>query len=181
MALLKTNFESLELHDHQPFPLPTTPMSAAPCPFPDALAPEPHMLLSDAEPDPPRHTYTAPGNQVDSIWAFHAVGTSAFMLSVGDDPLDFELLEGGNNLSGGQQQRLAILRALRVYRPVLILDEATSALDGAKRDRVFSLLRERANLGCNVLLITHDMELASQCDTVLDLAKLGLAAPKAES
>lgn len=91
---------------------------------------------------------------------------------LGDDPLAFELLEGGNNLSGGQQQRLAILRALRVYRPVLILDEATSALDGAKRDRVFALLRERANLGCNVLLITHDMELAQQCDTVLDLANL---------
>lgn len=90
---------------------------------------------------------------------------------LGNDPLDFELLEGGNNLSGGQQQRLAILRALRVYRPVLILDEATSALDGAKRDSVFSLLRERAELGCNVLLITHDMELASQCDTVLDLTK----------
>lgn len=91
---------------------------------------------------------------------------------LGDDPMAFELLEGGNNLSGGQQQRLAILRALRVYRPVLILDEATSALDGAKRDRVFALLRERANLGCNVLLITHDMELARQCDTVLNLANL---------
>ena len=100
---------------------------------------------------------------------------------LGDDPLDFELLEGGNNLSGGQQQRLAILRALRVYRPVLILDEATSALDGAKRDRVFALLRERANLGCNVLLITHDMELARQCDTVLDLAELGLATSTAET
>ena len=49
---------------------------------------------------------------------------------LGDEPLDFELLEGGNNLSGGQQQRLAILRALRIQRPVLILDEATSALDG---------------------------------------------------
>ena len=49
---------------------------------------------------------------------------------LGDEPLEFELLEGGNNLSGGQQQRLAILRALRIQRPVLILDEATSALDG---------------------------------------------------
>lgn len=89
---------------------------------------------------------------------------------LGEDPLDFKLLEGGNNLSGGQQQRLAILRALRVHRPVLILDEATSALDGAKRDAVFQLLRERANGGTNVILITHDLELAQQCDTVLDLA-----------
>ena len=88
---------------------------------------------------------------------------------LGDTPLDFELLEGGNNLSGGQQQRLAILRALRIERPVLILDEATSALDGVKRDAVFELLRQRANSGTNVLLITHDMSLAEQCDTVLDL------------
>ena len=88
---------------------------------------------------------------------------------LGDEPLDFELLEGGNNLSGGQQQRLAILRALRIQRPVLILDEATSALDGLKRDAVFELLRKRADAGTNVLLITHDMSLAEQCDTVLDL------------
>jgi ABC-type multidrug transport system fused ATPase/permease subunit len=88
---------------------------------------------------------------------------------LGENPLDFVLLEGGNNLSGGQQQRLAILRALRIERPVLILDEATSALDGAKRDAVFSLLKARARSGTNVLLITHDMDLASQCDTVLDL------------
>jgi ABC-type multidrug transport system fused ATPase/permease subunit len=88
---------------------------------------------------------------------------------LGATPLDFELLEGGNNLSGGQQQRLAILRALRIERPVLILDEATSALDGVKRDAVFELLRQRANSGTNVLLITHDMSLAEKCDTVLDL------------
>ena len=88
---------------------------------------------------------------------------------LGEKPLEFELLEGGNNLSGGQQQRLAILRALRIQRPVLILDEATSALDGLKRDAVFELLRKRADAGTNVLLITHDMSLAEQCDTVLDL------------
>ena len=88
---------------------------------------------------------------------------------LGDESLDFELLEGGNNLSGGQQQRLAILRALRIQRPVLILDEATSALNGLKRDAVFELLRKRADAGTNVLLITHNMSLVKQCDTVLDL------------
>jgi len=88
---------------------------------------------------------------------------------LGENPLDFEILEGGSNLSGGQQQRLAILRALRVQRQVLILDEATSALDHAKRDAVFKLLREQALSGTNVLLITHDVELANQCDTILDL------------
>ena len=88
---------------------------------------------------------------------------------LGSDPLQFELQEGGSNLSGGQQQRLALLRALQVDRPVLILDEATSALDSALRDVVFQLLKERAQAGCNVILVTHDKELAQQCDTVLNL------------
>ena len=90
---------------------------------------------------------------------------------LGSNPLDFELQEGGSNLSGGQQQRLALLRALQVQRPVLILDEATSALDNELRDVVFSLLKERASSGCNVILVTHDRELALRCDDVLNLGE----------
>ena len=91
---------------------------------------------------------------------------------LGPNPLTFELQEGGSNLSGGQQQRLALLRALQIQRPVLILDEATSALDHKLRDVVFGLLRERANSGCNVILVTHDMELAEKCDDVLNMGTL---------
>lgn len=91
---------------------------------------------------------------------------------LGSNPLDFILQEGGSNLSGGQQQRLALLRALQVKRPVLILDEATSALDGELRDVVFELLQERAATGCNVILVSHDKELAQKCDKVLDLGKI---------
>ena len=91
---------------------------------------------------------------------------------LGVNPLAFELQEGGSNLSGGQQQRLALLRALQINKPVLILDEATSALDSELRDVVFDLLRERAAGGCNVILVTHDTELAHRCDDVLDLGIL---------
>ena len=91
---------------------------------------------------------------------------------LGAPPLEFGLHEGGNNLSGGQQQRLALLRALQIKRPVLILDEATSALDNELRDVVFDLLQERAAAGCNVILVTHDNELAQRCDDVLNLGKL---------
>ena len=91
---------------------------------------------------------------------------------LGIHPLEFGLHEGGNNLSGGQQQRLALLRALQIKRPVLILDEATSALDSELRDVVFELLQERAAAGCNVILVTHDNELAQRCDNVLDLGTL---------
>ena len=91
------------------------------------------------------------------------------MSHFGRDWLSFELLEGGGNLSGGQQQRLALLRALQVKRPVLILDEATSALDSAMRNVVFDLLREQANDGATVILVTHDNELAKMCDDILRL------------
>lgn len=95
---------------------------------------------------------------------------------LGTQPLEFELQEGGSNLSGGQQQRLALLRALQVQRPVLILDEATNALDSKLRDVVFDLLQERAAASCNVILVTHDKELAQRCDDVLDLSELTTSA-----
>ena len=93
--------------------------------------------------------------------------------SLGTDHMAFNLHEGGTNLSGGQQQRLALVRALQVDRPILVLDEATSALDKRLRDVVFGLLQKRAADGCNVILITHDSELAARCDTrlILDKAK----------
>jgi ABC-type bacteriocin/lantibiotic exporter with double-glycine peptidase domain len=93
---------------------------------------------------------------------------------LGHNPLEFVLSEGGQNLSGGEQQRLAILRAIQINRPVLILDEATSALDVKMRDIVISILQEQASKGVNVVIVSHDEELASQCDT-----KLKLDAPNA--
>ena len=89
--------------------------------------------------------------------------------ALGPSPLQFELNEGASNLSGGQQQRLAFLRAVRRDQPVLILDEATSALDEKNRDIVFDLLRQRADAGANVLLITHDRDIAARCDTRLHM------------
>ena len=82
-------------------------------------------------------TMMIPGETLDEPAIERLIERLELTDCLGEKPLDFELLEGGNNLSGGQQQRLAILRALRVHRPVLILDEATSALDGVKRDAVF--------------------------------------------
>jgi ATP-binding cassette subfamily C protein CydCD len=89
---------------------------------------------------------------------------------LGPDPLRFVLSEGGSNLSGGQQQRLALLRALHLNRPVLLVDEVTSALDPALREDVLAVLREEADRGVNVLIVTHDSDLAAACDTHVDLA-----------
>ena len=114
-------------------------------------------------------TLRIPGVEVDDSMANHLIDELKLRECLGQNPLEFKVQEGGSNLSGGQQQRLALLRAMQVKRPVLILDEATSALDPKLRNVVFKLLRERALEGSNVILVTHDSELASQCDNVLDL------------
>ena len=67
------------------------------------------------------------------------------------------------SLSGGQKQRLVIACALAKNPDILILDEPTSGLDGANMKRVADALREQANRGKAVLLITHDLELLALC------------------
>ncbi len=116
-------------------------------------------------------TLRVPGAQVDEVLVHQLMRILQLEECLGGAPLDFQLQEGGCNLSGGQQQRLALLRALQVHRPVLILDEATSALDTELRDVVFALLRDRASQGCNVILVTHDREIAKRCDDVVELKR----------
>lgn len=73
-------------------------------------------------------------------------------------------------MSGGQQQRVAVARAL-VTRPALLLaDEPTGNLDTSTAAGVFDLFRRfNADLGCAVLLVTHDPRLATACDRTIEL------------
>ncbi len=73
-------------------------------------------------------------------------------------------------LSGGEKQRVAIARAL-ILDPCLILaDEPTGNLDPKNRDMIMRLLRREHEKGRGVLLITHDMEVAKEADTVYTLS-----------
>ena len=67
-----------------------------------------------------------------------------------------------HQLSGGQQQRVAIARALAMRPQVLLLDEPTSALDPQLREEVRRVLRDLADEGMTMLVVTHDLRLARQ-------------------
>ena len=77
--------------------------------------------------------------------------------------LDKELLnKKPHELSGGQLQRCSILRALLMKPDLLLVDEPTSALDNIIAYDVMKLLIKLLDK-CAILLITHDLDMASWC------------------
>ena len=69
-----------------------------------------------------------------------------------------------NQLSGGQRQRVAIARALANRPEIIVADEPTGALDTASTEQVFSILRDIADRGQTVIVVTHDPALAARAD-----------------
>ncbi len=63
-------------------------------------------------------------------------------------------------LSGGQKQRVAIARALAMRPDVMLFDEATSALDPALVGEVLAVIRQLAEQGMTMILVTHEMAFA---------------------
>jgi len=70
-------------------------------------------------------------------------------------------------LSGGQQQRVAIARALAGDPPMLLADEPTGALDTATGKEILQLMRALNEQGRTIILITHDLDIASQAKRVI--------------
>lgn len=65
-------------------------------------------------------------------------------------------------LSGGQKQRVAIARGLSMDPEVIFFDEPTSALDPELRDEVLGVMRELANSGMTMLVVTHELRFARE-------------------
>ena len=68
-------------------------------------------------------------------------------------------------LSGGQQQRIAIARALTMNPDVMLFDEPTSALDPEMVGEVLNLMKELADEGMTMVVVTHEMGFARSVAT----------------
>jgi ABC-type polar amino acid transport system ATPase subunit len=67
-----------------------------------------------------------------------------------------------HQLSGGQQQRVAIARALMMAPHVMLFDEVTSALDPELVGEVLVVMRDLANAGMTMVVVTHEMQFARE-------------------
>lgn len=70
-----------------------------------------------------------------------------------------------HELSGGEQQRVAIIRALIMNPDILLFDEPTSALDPEMVGEVLELIKEIADKGMTILIVSHEMNFVRKCAT----------------
>lgn len=70
-----------------------------------------------------------------------------------------------NTLSGGQKQRIAIVRALNMQPKLMLFDEPTSALDPEMVGEVLELIKQLADEGMTLIIVTHEMNFAREVAT----------------
>ncbi|HEX2853691.1 MAG TPA: ABC transporter ATP-binding protein [Opitutaceae bacterium] len=116
----------------------------------------------------PVHTI---GNQVaEAITSHHAVGatearrlTADMLKRVGLNPVERCYDQFPHELSGGMRQRVVIAMALVCRPELLIADEPTTALDVTIQAQILGLIKSlQREMGCSVLLITHDFGVVAQ-------------------
>ena len=127
------------------------------------------------------------GSAIDNVLLplSFAAGRRSRVLEVGDETTQAQrllaalgiegdlLLGSAAQLSVGQQQRVAAARALIGAPEIIIADEPTSALDKGREDNFLKLLFDQAeSAGSTLIMVSHDQDLASRFDQVLQLTDI---------
>ena len=86
-----------------------------------------------------------------------------------------------HQLSGGQQQRVAIARALALHPDILCFDEPTSALDPELTGEVLAVMRQLAEEGMTMLVVTHEMGFARSVSSKTVFMENGVVVEQAPS
>ena len=73
--------------------------------------------------------------------------------------------QGGSNVSGGQKQRIAIVRSLAMKPKMMLFDEPTSALDPEMVGEVLEVMKNLADQGMTMAVVTHEMGFAKEVGT----------------
>ena len=92
------------------------------------------------------------------ISALDAVGMKSFVK------------QHSNKLSGGQKQRVAIARAIVNNPSVILADEPTGALDSKTSAEIMELFHTLHKNGKTIVIVTHDMNVANQCDRIIEIS-----------
>ena len=74
-----------------------------------------------------------------------------------------------SEMSGGQQQRVAVSRAIAAKPPIILADEPTGNLDSHSTEEILQILKGLHEAGRTVIIITHDPDIASQTDRVVQI------------
>ena len=86
-----------------------------------------------------------------------------------------------SQLSGGQQQRVAIARALATQPEIIFFDEPTSALDPELTGEVLTVMRQLAEEGMTMLVVTHEMGFARNVSSKTEFMENGVVVEQAPS
>lgn len=81
-----------------------------------------------------------------------------------------------SKLSGGQRQRVAIARAIVNEPDIILADEPTGSVDSRTGSEVIGIFKELNNTGKTIIIVTHNIEVASSCHRIVEIrdGKIGL-------
>ncbi|MDJ1650060.1 MULTISPECIES: ABC transporter ATP-binding protein [Gordonibacter] len=122
------------------------------------------------------------GRLVGETASLSRSGVERLIAQVGLSEVDRILERRPSSLSGGQRRRVAIARALASTPKVLVLDEPTAGLDDAAANEVVATVRRVCEeSGTTVVVITHDLEIASRLSPSMSVMRRGVVVESATS